>query len=137
VLPVYGHKLNLPQDWWERGEEQNGKYVIVKASRSLLGPSSTGIVIEQKGLEENKADENGIRRTLESFIENENRVNPASSASMVTLRSVSANIYCMKTLIEAGNIKLRCDVVGYPIIISSISPSGSEKEIEGIISTFE
>ncbi len=137
MILIDGHKLNLPQDWWEESEDEIGKYVVAKASRNLIGTSSTGIVIERKGLEESKASENEIRKTLESFVENENRGNHAPIASMVAVQAVSTNIYCMRTLIDGENIKLRCDVVGTPIVISSVGPLGTEKEIEAIISTFE
>lgn len=96
-----------------------------------------GIIVDQKGPEESHADEDRIRKTIDLLIESENRGSQHPISSMVILRAVSTNIYCKKTLIAGQNVELRCDVVGAPIVIKSICPPGTEKEIERILSTFD
>lgn len=137
VIIVDGHRISLPQDWWEKDEHEGGKHVIVKASVSLTKMSSTGIILDRKGVEESKRSEEEIRKTLESFVDSDKRGNGVTQSSLVVVRAAATNIYCLKTLLGGKEIELRCDVVDAPIVIKSIGPPDTEKEIEAILSTFE
>jgi len=134
---VDGHKLSLPEDWWEKDEPEGEKRIFIKASRSLTKVSSTGIVLDRRGLEESKAGEGQIIKNMESFMENEKKGNHGPISTMIVVRAVSTNIYCTQTLIIEQDVKLRCEVVGAPILLSSVGPPSTEKEVESILSTFE
>jgi len=138
IFLVDGHKLNLPQDWWEKGEGEDGKFFAVKASRDLTHVSQSAITVGQKGVEESKRSEEEIRNALESFVDNDKKKgNDVNQSSLVVVRAVSINMYCLKTLLEGKNLELRCNVVGATIVIKSIGPPETEKEIESILSTFD
>jgi hypothetical protein len=137
VFLVDGHKLVLPQDWWEKGEGQDGKLFAVKASKDLTHLSQSAITVDRKGVEESKKSEEEIRKSLESFVNNDKETgNDVTQSSLVIVSAVSTNMYCLKTLLERKDLELRCDVVGTPIVIKSIGPPESEKEIESVLSTF-
>lgn len=137
IFLVDGHKLILPQDWWEKGEGEDGKSFAVKASRDLTHLSQSAITVDRKGVEESKRSEEEIRNSLESFVNTDKKTgNDVAQSSLVAIRATSTNMYCLKTLLEGKDVELRCDVVGAPIVIKSIGPPESEKEIESILSTF-
>jgi hypothetical protein len=137
VILLDGHKLHLPQDWWERDPPTDEKRVVVKASKSLLEMRQTGIVVGRKGPNEMKADENGIRKSLEVMIEVENHGKQTPISSLVVLKAVSTKIYCKRATIVEPMVELRCDVVGAPTLITSVGLPNTEKDIEGIVATFE
>lgn len=137
VILVDGHKLSLPQDWWEKYPLAGGKRVVVKASRSLLKTWQTGIIVDRKGASESTLNEDEIRKHLEMFIKVENQGKQAPMSSLVVVRAVSTNIYCRKAMIVEPVVELRCDVAGAPTLITSVGLADTEKEVEGIISTFE
>ena len=137
VILVEGHKLNVPEGWWEENEIGNGKYAITKASRSLSKIYSSGIIFDRKGPNESKAGEAQIRKTLESFVESEKKGTPGPVSSLIVVRAKSTNIYCLQSSVLDRSVVLRCNVVGTPIVISSVGPPSTEKEIESILSTFE
>ncbi len=137
IVLVGGHKLSLLQDWWEKSEDDGGKFLVVKASSDLTHISQSGITVDRKGVEESKRSEDEIRKTLESFVDSDKKGNDLTQSSLVVVKAVSTNMYCLKTLLGGKDIELRCDVVGVPIIIKSIGPPETEKEIERILSTFD
>jgi hypothetical protein len=137
LILVDGHKLSLPQDWWEEDSPEAGRHVIVKASRSLTKTWQTGISFVRKGPSEAEADEDRIRKNLERFIEVENKGNPRHTSSLVVLNGVSTRIYCKKTIVVEPLFELRCDVVGAPTLIRSVGLPNTLKDVEGIISTFD
>ena len=138
TILVDGHKLSLPQDWWGKDEQEGGKYLFVMASRDLTHVSQSGIIIDRKGIEESKASEDEIRKTLESFVQSDKKAgNNIIVSSLVVIKAVSTNIYCLRRSLDGKNIELRCDVAGAPIAILSIGPPSTVKEIEAIISTFD
>lgn len=137
VILVDGHKLSLPQDWWEKDPPADGKQVIVKASRSLLKTWQSGIIVDRKGPNEIKADEDAVRKTLGMMIETDNRGKQTPTSSLVVVKAVSTKIYCKKTVIVDPIVEYRCDVIGSPTLITSVGLPNTDKEIEGIISTFE
>jgi len=131
-----GHKLELPQDWWEKRNGEGGKFLAVKASRDLTHRSQSGITVDHKGVEESKRSEGEIPEMLESFVDSDKKGNDPTYTSVVVVKAVSTNIYCLKTLLSRKDVELRCDVVGAPIVIKSIGPPETEKEIKTILSTF-
>ena len=137
VILVDGHKLTLPQDWWERDPPTDGKHVVVKAFRSLLKTWQTGIIVDRKGANESKSDEDEIRGHLEMFIKAENQGKQVPLSSLVVVRAVSTNIYCKRAVVVEPMVELRCDVAGAPTLITSVGLANTEKEVEEIISTFE
>ena len=135
-ISIGENKLSLPQDWWEKNQSDEGKQVLVKASRRLMpSVSSTAIVIERKSVSESKLDEDQISKHIQSYIEFANKGKQDPFYSMVTVKAASKNIYCRRTLDATQIIELRCDVVGAPIVISSVGPSNTESEIEAILAT--
>jgi hypothetical protein len=86
---------------------------------------------------ESKLDEDGIRKHLEMFISSENQGKQTALSSLVVVRAVSTNIYCKKAIILEPEVELRCDVIGAPILFTSVGLPNTEKEIEAIISTFD
>lgn len=137
IFLVDGHKLNLPQDWWVKSGGEAGKSFAVKASRDLTHISKSAITIDLKGVEESKRSEEEIRKSLESFVNNDKKTGSnVTQSSLVFVSAVSTDMYCLKTFLEGQDLELRCDVVGTPIVIKSIGPPESEKEIESILSTF-
>lgn len=136
IFLVDGHKLNLPQNWWVKSGGDGGKPFAVKASRDLTQISQSAITVDQKGAEESKRSEEEIHKSLESFVDSDKRGNDVTHTSVVVLKAVSTNMYCLKTLLGGKDVELRCDVVGAPIVIKSIGPPETETEIEAILSTF-
>lgn len=135
---IDGHKLSLPENWWEKGAGEGGKSFAVKASRDLTHISQSGITVDQKGPEEGKRSEEEIRKTLESFVDNDKKKgNSLTESSLIVVNAVSTKMYCLRTLLERKDVELRCDVIGAPIVIKSIGPPETEKEIESILSTFD
>ena len=137
VMFVDGHKLSLPQIWWEEDEHADGKYIAIRASKSLTKPDSNGIIFSPKGPEESKANEDDIRNNLESFVEKEKMSNYGPIPSLIVVKAVSTNIYCMRTTILEQSVELRCHTADVPFVITSEGPLNAEKEIETILSTFE
>lgn len=113
VIQVNGHKLSLPQDWWERDSSAGGKRLFVKASRSLLKTWQTGIIIDRKGPNEIKADEATTRKTLEMMIRVGNQGKQTPISSLVVVKAASTKIYCLKSIIVEPMIELRCDWSGH------------------------
>jgi hypothetical protein len=66
-----------------------------------------------------------------------NQGKQAPTSSLVVVVAVSTKVYCREAMIVEPMVELRCDVVGAPALITSIGLPKTEKEIEGIISTFE
>ena len=133
-----GHRINLPQDWWERSEDVDGKHFAVKASRDLAHTSQCAITVDRKGVEETKRSDAEIRKTLESIVRKEKEGGAEVTQSrLVVVSASSTNMYCLRTLLERKELELRCDVVRTPIVITAIGPPESEKEIESILSTFD
>jgi hypothetical protein len=136
VLHFDGHELSLPQNWWEKDSPTDNKRVLVKASRSLLKIWQTGMVLEQKGPNESKANEADVRKSLEMLIRVDNQGRQAPISSLVVLSTASTRIYCKRAIIVEPMIELRCNVIGEPTLITSVGTPDSVEEIEGIISTF-
>jgi hypothetical protein len=95
------------------------------------------MVVGRKGPNERQMDEDGSRKHLEMFIEIENQGKRTPISSLVVVRAVSTKIYCKKSMIAEPIVELRCDVVGAPTLITSAGLPNTEKDVEGIISTFE
>jgi len=136
VVFVDGHKLDLPQDWWEKSNGEGRKFLVVKASRDLTHLSQSGITVDQKGVEESRGSGKEIRKTLELFVDSDKKGNDAAQTSVVVVKAISTNMYCLRASLGRKDVELRCNVVGAPIVIQSIGPPETEKEIETILSTF-
>jgi len=137
VIVVDGHKLTLPQDWWEKDPPEGGNRVVVKATRSLLKAWQARIILGRKGPNEAEEDEDGIRKHLEMFIEIENKGKQTPISSLVVVNAASTKIYCKKAVIVEPMVELRCDVVGAPTLITSVGLPNTVEGVERIISTFE
>lgn len=138
IFFVDGHKITLPQDWWEKDERDGGRSLAVKASRDLTHISQSGITVHQKGVEESKRNEEEIRKTLESIVQNDRKNgNNLTHSSLVVVRATSTNMYCLKTFLARKELELRCNVIGAPIVLASFGPPETEHEIESILSTFD
>ena len=128
-LALNGHEILLPQNWWERDVYQNEMYVLAKATKGIFNVQRTVIIIDLRSLKDD-ANEN---RTI-NFIQGEADHDPNSS--MIMVKTASTHMDCLLTRIVQGNVQLECFLIGTPIVISSVGPVETEKEVESVLSTF-
>lgn len=132
-----GRSLTLPQDWWEKGTEDGGMPSAAKASNNLTDVGSTGITFDRKGAEEGKRSEGETRALLESFVASSQGGGGYPKTSLVVVKALSSNLYCLKTELGVEEVEMRCNAAGSPIVIKSVATPKTEKEVESILTTFE
>jgi hypothetical protein len=138
ILLIDGHRLRLPQDWWQQGAGQDGMPRVFKASDSISKASQTVIDFSPKGPKEWKRGGEEVRQTLEFLVAHQGRYGDETlKTSLLVVTAASTRMYCLRKLIAEDELGLRCDVVDGVFVISSAGPPDTEKEVLSILSTFD